>query len=154
MTVGEFCNRQVVIAGRDESLAEAARRIRDLHVGTLIVVDEQEGRRVPVGILTDRDIVVSVLAGDGHDVDALLVGDVMVTDLVTAEEQESLLDALKRMRSFGVRRLPVVNRNGGLEGIVTFDDLVELVAEELSDLTSLVTREQKREREEKPVLRR
>jgi CBS domain-containing protein len=150
MKAGEFCNRQVVIAHRDESLAEAARRIRDFHVGTLIVVDEQDGRRIPVGMLTDRDLVVSVLAGDGRDFDALVVGDVMSTELVTAREDDNLLDALKRMRSFGVRRLPIVNEKGGLEGIVTFDDLVDLVAEELSDLTSLVGREQKREREVRP----
>ena len=154
MTVGEFCNRQVVIARRDESLAEAARRIRDFHVGTLIVVDEQAGRRIPVGILTDRDLVVSVLAGDGRDVDALNVGDVMTRELVMAQEDENLLEALKKMRSFGVRRLPVVNHSGGLEGILTFDDLVDLVAEELSDLSHLVSREQKREREAKPSIAR
>jgi CBS domain-containing protein len=150
MTAGEFCNRQVVIARRDESLVEAARRIRDFHVGTLIVVDEQDGRRIPVGVLTDRDLVVSVLTGDGRDVDALVVGDVMTTDLVTSREDESLLDALKKMRSFGVRRLPVVNDKGGLEGILTFDDLIDLIAEELSDLTNLVSREQKRERQTRP----
>lgn len=150
MTVGEFCNRQVVIARRDESVAEAARRIRDFHVGTLIVVDEQDGRRVPVGVVTDRDLVVSVLAGDRRDIDTLKVGDVMTRGLVTANQQENLLDALKKMRSFGVRRLPIVNDEGGLEGILTFDDLIDLVAEELSDLTNLVAREQKREREVRP----
>jgi CBS domain-containing protein len=150
MTVGEFCNRQVVIARTDESLAEAARRIRDFHVGTLIVVDDRDGRRIPVGMLTDRDLVVSVLAGDGRDVDALVVGDVMTTELVTAREDENLLDALKKMRSFGVRRLPIVNDKGGLEGILTFDDLIDLISEELSDLTNLVAREQKREREVRP----
>lgn len=102
---------------------------------------------MPVGVLTDRDLVVSVLAGDRRDIDALKVGDVMTMGLVTAQEHESLLDALKKMRSFGVRRLPILNDAGGLEGILTFDDLIDLVAEELSDLTNLVAREQKRERE-------
>lgn len=150
MTVGEFCNRQVVIARRDESLSDAARRIRDFHVGTLVVVDEREGRRIPVGMLTDRDLVVSVLAVHGRDLDRLKVGDVMTSELVTAHEDENLLDAFKKMRSFGIRRLPVVNLNGGLEGILAFDDLLDLVAEELSDLSKLVEREQKRERDEKP----
>ena len=150
MTVGEFCNRQVVIAREDESLMEAARRIRDFHVGTLIVVDQQDGRRIPVGVLTDRDLVVRVLAEGERDVGALVVGNVMTRELVTAREQEDLFEALKKMRSFGIRRLPVVNANGGLEGILAFDDLVELVAEELSDLSRLVAREQKREREVKP----
>jgi CBS domain-containing protein len=147
MTAGEFCNRQVVISRPDERVAEAARRIRDFHVGTLIVVDEQDGRRVPVGILTDRDLVVRVLTADGHDIDALVVDNVMTRTLVTVPEHESLFDALKKMRSFGVRRLPVVNEHGGLEGLLTFDDLIDVVAEALSDLSALVSREQKRERE-------
>ena len=116
MTTGEFCNRQVVIARRDERVAEAARRIREFHVGTLIVVDDQDGRRIPVGLLTDRDLVVRVLTGDGHDIETLVVDNVMTRELVTVPEQESLFDALKKMRSFGVRRLPVINEYGGLEG--------------------------------------
>jgi CBS domain-containing protein len=151
MTAGEFCNRQVVIARPDERVAEAARRIRDFHVGTLIVVDEQDGRRVPVGILTDRDLVVRILTADRHDIDALVVDNVMTRTLVTVPEHESLFDALKKMRSFGVRRLPVVNERGGLEGLLTFDDLVDVVAEELSDLSALISREQKREREAAPA---
>ncbi len=148
MTAGEVCNRKVVIAHRDDSIADAARRIRDFHVGTLVVVEEPgEARRHPVGILTDRDIVVRVLAENGRHLEALHVGDVMTRDLVTSREDENLLDALKKMRSFGIRRLPVVNAQGGLEGIVTFDDLVDLVAGELNDLAQLVAREQRRERE-------
>jgi CBS domain-containing protein len=150
MTVGEFCNRQVVIARRDEHLNEAARRMRDLHVGTLVVVDEHDGRRIPVGVLTDRDLVVRVLSHDARNFDALVVDNVMTTQLVTAREEESLPDVLKKMRSFGIRRLPIVNDAGGLEGILSFDDLIDLLAEELSDLSNLVSREQRREREAKP----
>jgi CBS domain-containing protein len=149
MTVGEFCNRQVVFARRQESITEAARRMRDLHVGTLVVVDDEDGRRLPVGLLTDRDLIVRVLAQDGAAVGATAISDVMTSKLVTAQEGADLVDALKKMRSFGVRRLPVVNERGGLEGILAFDDLVEFVAEELSDLSSLLAREQKHEREAK-----
>jgi len=123
--------------------------MRDLHVGTLIVVDEHDGRRLPVGLVTDRDLVVRVLTEDGRAAGAAAVGEVMTSNLVTAQEDDSLLDALKKMRSFGIRRLPVVNDGGGLEGILAFDDLVDLVAEELSDLSNLLAREQKRERERK-----
>jgi CBS domain-containing protein len=147
MTVGEFCNRQVVIARRDDRLADAARRVRDLHVGALVVVDEDRGRCTPVGILTDRDMVIRALTDDAADVARLHVGDLMTTKIVTARESEDLTDALKRMRSFGIRRLPVVNDSGGLEGILSFDDLVDLVADELSELTRLLAREQTRERE-------
>jgi CBS domain-containing protein len=146
MTVGEFCNRQVVIVRPNDKLSEAAQRMRDFHVGALIVVGDEDGRRIPVGVLTDRDLVVSVLTGGRGDLDTLSVGDVMTANPVTAREGDNLLDALKKMRSFGIRRLPIVNEQGGLEGIITFDDLVGVLAEELSDLSDLMAREQKRER--------
>ncbi len=99
MTVGEICNRKVVIAHKDDTIADAARRIRDFHVGTLVVVDTpEEARRRPVGILTDRDIVVRVLAENGRHFEGLRVGDVMTRNLVTSPEDESLLDAIKKMR--------------------------------------------------------
>ena len=151
MTVGDLCNRRVVIATPDESLTAAARRMSDLHVGTLVVVNDTRGGQMPIGVLTDRDLVVRVLA-ERRDVDRLVVREVMTGELVTARESENLYDALKKMRSFGVRRLPIVDDDGALVGILTFDDLVELVAEELSDLSSLVSREQKREREAPPHL--
>jgi len=149
MTVGEFCNRQVVIARPDEHVSVAAQRMRDCHVGTLVVVDEHDNRRIPVGLVTDRDLVVRVLSDGARDFEALILGNVMTTEPVTAREEENLWDAIKKMRSFGVRRLPVVNDQGGLEGILSFDDLIDLVAEELSDLRTLVSREQTRERETK-----
>lgn len=78
-----------------------------------------------------------------------MVANVMTSEPVTAREEENLWDVIRKMRSFGIRGLPVVNDRGGLEGILSFDDLIDLVAEELSDLSTLVSREQKRERETK-----
>jgi CBS domain-containing protein len=121
--------------------------MRDLHVGTLVVVDDQDGRRIPVGLVTDRDLVVRVLSDGARDIDALILADVMTSEPVTAREEDNLRDVIKKMRSFGIRRLPVVNDRGGLEGILSFDDLIDFVAEELSDLSFLVAREQKRERD-------
>lgn len=144
MTAGEFCNRQVVIARGDESVIEAARRMRELHVGDLIVLDAE---RRPIGILTDRDITVGVVAQSPEHIDSLRVEDVMTRAPITAREAESLDDALKRMRSYGIRRMPVVDDAGTLQGLLTFDDLVAVTAEELTDLSELVLREQDRENE-------
>lgn len=145
MSVGEFCNREVVIARRDESALQAARLMRHHHVGDLVVVDERDGRRVPVGILTDRDLVMEVLAEDlgGR---ALTVGDIMHTDLLLADEDQELMDTVKQMRDRGVRRVPVVDQQGKLQGILALDDVVELVAEQLTDLVKLIGREQRQER--------
>jgi CBS domain-containing protein len=144
MTVGEVCTRSVVTAHPDESVVEAARRMRDRHVGDLLVADTQTR---PVGILTDRDIVVSAVAQSPERIESLKVGDVMSRDLATARTHEALDDALKLMRSRGVRRLPVVSADGRLEGLVALDDILEVMSEELGELVGLVAREQKRERD-------
>jgi CBS domain-containing protein len=144
MTVGDICTRAIVTAHPDETVVEAAKRMRDRHVGDLLVADTQAR---PMGILTDRDIVVSAVAQSPDRLGSLLVGDVMSRDLATARADENLDQALKLMRTRGIRRLPVVSADGRLEGLVAFDDILEVMSEELGELVSLVAREQKRERE-------
>ncbi len=145
-TAGELCNRTVVIARRNETVRDIAQRMLDHHVGSVVVVDEVDGRRVPVGIVTDRDIVLAVVAG-GRDARSTPIEEVMSPDLVKAWEDDDVADALKRMRSCGIRRLPVVNDDEGLEGIIAFDDVLEFLAEQIEDLATLLSREQRRERE-------
>ncbi|TAM43782.1 MAG: CBS domain-containing protein [Gammaproteobacteria bacterium] len=146
MKTGDVCNREVVFIERAASIAEVARLMRAHHVGDLVVVEEKNGRRAPVGIVTDRDLVLEVLA-EGVNQNDIAVGDVMSYELVTANEDDDLFDTLKHMRTKGIRRLPVVDRAGSLVGIVTVDDLLDLLAEQVSDLARIVQREQTRERE-------
>ena len=100
----------------------------------------------PVGILTDRDLVVELIAGE-VDLASVTVGEVMSSQLVTARQQDSLWDTLRRMRDYGIRRMVVVNDTGGLEGILTVDDLLALFGEEISALSRVPVREQERERQ-------
>ena len=144
MTAGEVCNRQVVFTRPETPIVDAVGLMKTHHVGDVIVVQEPDGERVPIGILTDRDVALAVERL--LRVPQLRVADVMSAALVTSLESENLSDALKKMQSYGIRRLPVVNDRGGLEGILTFDDVVELLSEELTDLAKLVAREQKHER--------
>jgi CBS domain-containing protein len=144
MTIGEICNRDVVFAVRDTTVQTAAKLMRHYHVGSLVVVDEQDGRRVPAGIVTDRDIVVEVDAVD-LDPEVITVGDIMSAELATAVDSQGVLETVEAMRMKGVRRMPVVDREGELVGIVTVDDLLEVLAEELTDLTRIFAREQARE---------
>ncbi len=150
-TAGEFCNRRVVIAHRGEPVLDAARRMRDEHVGCVVVVDESDGRRVPVGMLTDRDLVVGSLAQIDRRMDAVSVDELMSKDVVTAWEDDDLADTWKRMRSFGIRRLPVVDQAGALAGLITFDDLVEWLSEEVNDLAQLLVRERSHEQQQRGV---
>lgn len=140
MSAGEYCNRDVVVIERTESVREAINLMRNNHVGDVVVVDMRENASIPIGILTDRDIVVEILAED-VDLDAVNVGDVMSYQLVTVTEETKLLDAIKLMRMNGVRRLPVVNESGELQGILSVDDLLELVVEQLSDIVGVVSKE-------------
>lgn len=146
MTVGNICNREVVITTRETPLIEVAKRMREYHVGDVVVVAERGGERVPLGIITDRDIVLSVIASEVnlHD---LTAGDVMIPELHTAREGESIWDAMQRMRGHGVKRVPVVNDQGGLVGILSVNDLLELISEELLALAQVARRQQQRERE-------
>ena len=146
MTKGDICKRQVQTIGNDALLHDAVRRMRELHVGDLVVVEERYGQPIPVGVLTDRDIVVSLANLEPGQLQTLLVGDVMQPRLITARSSDSLHAALKVMRMHGVRRLPIVNEGGALYGILTLDDILEVLAEELSELVMIGAREQQRER--------
>jgi CBS domain-containing protein len=118
-------------------------------VGDLVVVEALEGGRRPLGIVTDRDIVLEVVAM-GVVPDALRVGDIMGASLASVRETEGVFETLRYMRGRGVRRLPVVDEAGGLVGIVTLDDLIELLAEEMGELARLLGRERAREQAARP----
>lgn len=149
MNAGEICNREVVIVNRDQTILDAAKLMREYHVGDVVVMEERNEEKVPVGILTDRDIVIKILAQD-LDAGEVQIGDAMSFDLLTALEEDDVLETVKRMRGRGVRRIPVVNGQGGLEGIIAVDDLVDLLAEQMADLVALISSEQRHEQKNRP----
>jgi CBS domain-containing protein len=145
MNIGEISTVQTVYCKRDESVQGAALLMRKHHVGDLIVVEQAESERIPVGIVTDRDIVVSVIAL-GLDPASLLVGDIMTDDLLTVSEHDDVYETIERMRFRGIRRVPVVNTNGGLTGVVSADDLLEFLADEMSELSRISPHQQAHEK--------
>lgn len=144
MSVGEYCNRDVVVVSKTESVQEAITLMRNHHVGDVVVVEHVKHGVIPVGILTDRDIVLEILAED-VDLNTVSIGDVMSYELVTVNESTPLIDTLKLMRQKGIRRIPVVNEKGILEGLLSVDDLLELLAEQLNDIVALISKEQSSE---------
>ena len=142
--MGEICNREVVVAERTTTIVEAARLMRRYHVGDLVVVDEVQGRRVPVGMVTDRDLVVEVIARE-QPFASCTVSAVMSATVVCVPETAGVIEAIQLMRSHGVRRVPVVDAGGALVGILAADDLLDLLAEELSALARIAPRGQERE---------
>lgn len=146
MTAGEYCNREVVYVGIEESLRAVVQLMRTHHVGDVLVVEQLTGAKTPAGILTDRDIVIEVLAQD-VDIDSVTVADVMSDLLITVTEDTSLSQTLDLMRSHGVRRLPVIDRSGALQGIISIDDILEVLAEQLQKVALLVKAEQRQEQQ-------
>ena len=144
MSIGEICNRDVVFTLKSGTVQEAARLMRQHHVGCLVVVEDGSDPPKPLGMVTDRDLVVEIMA-ENLPLERLSIGDVMSDEVASAREDEGVWDVIQRMRAKGVRRLPVVDAGGGLAGIVTMDDIVELLAEELSDLARLMRHERERE---------
>lgn len=144
MSVGEYCNRAVIVARRSAGVLEIAQLMREFHVGSVIIIENDNENNIPVGIITDRDIVVEVLATQVN-MESITASDVMSTDLITAREIDSMWETIRRMRSRGVRRVPVVNDEGVLVGILSVDDILEAMSGQLNDLIKIISKEQDRE---------
>ncbi len=145
MRVGEVCNREVIVVDGDAPLREAAGIMREQHVGAVVVVSKDGNVTRPIGVVTDRDLVVAAFAAD-VDLDAISVKDVMSGDLVLATTEDDLWYTVQRMSERGVRRLTVTDSSGALQGILALDDLIELVAESMNNLAGLIRHGQQREK--------
>lgn len=144
MTIGAICNHEVITVRRDATILHAAMLMRQYHVGDVVVIEDHKDGSVPVGIVTDRDVVIELVATE-LDCKVITAGDIMVSNVIVIKESAGVFEAIQLMTSKGIRRLPVVDDKGGLVGIVTLDDLLLLLAREFGALTKLVTREQKNE---------
>jgi CBS domain-containing protein len=147
MNVGSICNRNVVSISQDADLLTAAELMREEHVGSLLIVVTRQHKVRPVGILTDRDLMLEIVAEDIKPTD-ILVKDLMTREVICVREDDDIMGAIKTMYMESVRRMPVINDAGNLIGIVTMDDLIEILANELSNLIEVVGRQQRYERKE------
>jgi CBS domain-containing protein len=144
MTTGSICTHRVITVDRQIDIAAAAAVMRENHIGYLIVTDARSGGSSPVGVLTDRDIVVKVMAKD-VDPHTLTVGDVMTPDPLTAAEDDGISETLHRMRRLGVRRVPVVGARGQVSGVLSIDDVVDHLVGQLTDVAGSIRNELKLE---------
>lgn len=145
MRIGDLCSREVYIVEAHEPLLEAVREMHRRHVGSVVVIERDDEGNRPIGIVTDRDVMRGEITRQA-DVFSLSVGDVMsINPLVLAESSE-LAEGIAALRQRGVRRAPVVGARGELIGIVTLDDLLPAVAEELAELSKLIGRQARHER--------
>lgn len=142
MKVGRICHRRPVTVRAEDALATAARAMREQHIGYLVVVaPEASGERArPVGVLTDRDIVVTVIAKEA-DPRALTAGDIMNTEPVTVSDNDTVENALQLMRRMGIRRMPVVGAAGELIGVLSLDDVIDALAAEIANVAGAIRNE-------------
>jgi CBS domain-containing protein len=149
VTVRSICNYNVATIGPRESVAAAAVLMREEHVGDLVVVEQRAARTVPVGIITDRDILIGIVA-KGAALDDVTVGDAMSSELLAVREDNGIAFALREMRRVGVRRVPVVDDAGALVAVLSVDDVIDHVATQLGDIADVIRLEQTTETKTRP----
>ncbi len=144
MLLSEICTPDVVCCGADSTALAAARLMRERHVGDVVVVDEPNGDQTPIGVVTDRDIVVEVIAKE-QDPAKVTVREIMRTPVVVAHATEEVSEAVARMKAHGVRRIPVMGESQRLVGILCLDDLLKQIVTDAGALVDIVSREQSHE---------
>jgi predicted transcriptional regulator len=144
MSVDTVCNHNVATINLDEDFAKAAERMRQTHVGDLIVVERRGVHEFPVGIITDRDIVVGIIA-KRISPESIKGSDAIKADLVTVHKDSGIEAALREMRRAGVRRAPVVGSEGELVGILSIDDVIDHLAVQLGHIADIIRFEQQTE---------
>jgi len=137
MTVGKLCVRDVDTAGPNDSVQVVAQRMHSRNVGTLVVVDASEQ---PIGLITDRDLTIRVLA-EGRDGAQVIVDEVMTQNISVVDEDGPIEAALEVMRAGPFRRVPVVDKTGKLVGLLSIDDVLDLLAEEFQTISRLLSKE-------------
>jgi CBS domain-containing protein len=140
MTISTICTHRVITVDRGIDIAAAAGVMRENHIGYLIVTDARSGGSAPIGVITDRDIVVKVMAKD-VDAHTLTVADVMTPDPLIAAEDDGISETLHRMRRLGVRRVPVVGPRGYVTGVLSIDDVVDHLVSQLADVAGSIRNE-------------
>src|SRR5450631_1541428 len=118
MSITEFCETDVAVVEKNSSVVDAARLMRESHVGDVVIVSRESGFPRPIGILTDRDLVVGLIALE-ISYENVRVEDVMTPTLVTVNRNAGVNETIHLMETYGVRRLPVVDDEGGLVGIIS-----------------------------------
>jgi CBS domain-containing protein len=141
MRVGDICNHHAAIIGKSDSVHTAAKLMRDQHVTYVVVVESKNGNNIPVGSLTDRDIVVK-LAASNVDLDTVTAEEVMNAPPILAEARDSVMVTLKRMRYKVIQHIPVVDTNKALIGVLSIDDILESLTEHLNDIGHIITQKQ------------
>jgi len=144
MKVEHYCKRNVAAINGSADVVDVARLMRERHVGFLVVFRDNDPLRSPIGVVTDRDIVLQVTAKE-VDPRAVTAEDIMTRQPMIATEEEDVSDLIEGMRLAGIRRAPVVDSRGALSGIIAIDDVIDVIATLLGHVAGSIKTEQRRE---------
>lgn len=137
MGLVKCCREQVVAVSPDTPAVEVARVMSDKNVGSVVVVS---GDNRPVGVLTDRDLTVRVMAQERNPGE-VRAGDIVTRDVITFRDSMGVYEAIQKMTTEGVRRMPVVDDGGKLIGIVTMDDIIRMLGEEMAAIAKNIEKQ-------------
>ncbi|WP_293746727.1 CBS domain-containing protein [uncultured Paraglaciecola sp.] len=138
MNVGDICSKNIVSVSPLDSVADVARVMREQHVASVVVVDNKYGEIRPQGVITERDLVIEVLAAK-IDPTSVRAEDILTSELICVTETHNVAEALKYLRFYAVRRAPVVNVNGILVGLFCIEDSLASLLEEYTGLVKLLS---------------
>lgn len=145
MQAGEICRRDVVTTLAETPVVEVSRLMRKLHVGSVVLIEEHDAIKKPVGIITDRDLVLEVLTLEVNP-QKLLAADLVRGDLIFCSYRDDIWQCMRVMQSHGIRRLPIVDHRLSLIGIITLDDIIDVLVTQLGELSRTISSEQNREK--------
>lgn len=144
MSILSVCKTEVVTIDRKATLKSVSELMQKKHVGSIIVTEGFNGKKIPAGIITDRDIALTL--GTSPKPQDIIVDQIMQSQPVTVKTSEGIYETIVKMREYGIKRMPVVMADGSLFGIISADDLLTLMGEEINNLAKIpetqVSREQ------------
>jgi len=137
MGIVKCCREQVVAVSPDTPAVEGARIMGEKNVGSVVVVT---GDNRPAGIVTDRDLAIRVTAQERNPGE-VRVSDILTRDVITFQDSMGIYEAIQKMTAEGIRRMPVVDDGGRLIGIVTMDDIVRMLGEEMAAIAKNIEKQ-------------
>ncbi len=133
----KYISHDLIMVSQDANLEEVATLMRAKNVGSVIVVENKDTNPVPTGIITDRDMVTRLLAQD-IKLDEVSAQDIASEPIVLIQASQGLQQTLDLMESKGVRRTPVVDKEGKLVGMIALDDVMVAMIDRLESIAHVI----------------
>lgn len=149
MSLSKYYKHEFVSMTKDASIQDAAHMMRRHHRGEVILVKQHQGIDVPIGIITDRDLVIEVLAMD-VDIEKITIGSILSTELVTVVEDQNIYEVLDTMQQYGVFRVPVVDKTNKLVGLIDTDIIIKVLTEQMTMVLALIQTQRQVEKNNRP----